>query len=500
MPGNLLINGDFENSLINLLPWVTHNTSPITFPGADLFSGLVVAALSKFDSDNTASISQTVAVAAECSYILSFAIMANPAQPALLTINYLDVTNTVISTWTRQLTTIGSSFYTFTYLLDIPVNTVNAQIIFSKNGASDVYLDNVNFGTATCSGQAGPTGATGPQGPTGATGNTGATGAQGPTGATGDTGATGAQGPTGATGDPGPTGAQGPTGATGPQGPTGATGNTGATGPQGPTGATGNTGATGPQGPTGATGETGATGAQGPTGATGETGATGAQGPTGATGDPGPTGAQGPTGATGNTGATGAQGPTGATGDPGPTGAQGPTGATGNTGATGAQGPTGATGETGATGAQGPTGPFAATDYAFIYNTSLQFVDVGANVHFDGNGVIVGGITHNIADSEVRVTSTGDYLVLYSVEGDDPIQFGLFVNDQLVPGAIFGCGNSNIPITGMAIVRINASPVAPAVVTLRNYSSYSGTIRFPNNEAGTQATSNAALTLIKLSP
>ena len=416
MPGNLLINGDFENSLINLLPWVTHNTSPITFPGADLFSGLVVAALSKFDSDNTASISQTVAVAAECSYILSFAIMANPAQPALLTINYLDVTNTVISTWTRQLTTIGSSFYTFTYLLDIPVNTVNAQIIFSKNGASDVYLDNVNFGTATCSGQAGPTGATGPQGPTGATGNTGATGAQGPTGATGDTGATGAQGPTGATGDPGPTGAQGPTGATG------------------------------------------------------------------------------------NTGATGAQGPTGATGDPGPTGAQGPTGATGNTGATGAQGPTGATGETGATGAQGPTGPFAATDYAFIYNTSLQFVDVGANVHFDGNGVIVGGITHNIADSEVRVTSTGDYLVLYSVEGDDPIQFGLFVNDQLVPGAIFGCGNSNIPITGMAIVRINASPVAPAVVTLRNYSSYSGTIRFPNNEAGTQATSNAALTLIKLSP
>jgi len=253
----------------------------------------------------------------------------------------------------------------------------------------------------------------------------------------------------------------------GKEGKPGATGATGATGPRGP--ATGNTGATGRTGPTGATGATGRTGATGNTGATGRTGATGATGATGprgpATGNTGTTGETGNTGTTGATGITGVTGVTGMTGITGTTGATGMTGITGTTGATGETGNTGATGTTGATGVTGATGATsnAAADYAYVFNLSAQTVAVGADVNFDNNGIMSGGITHSLGLPGITIINTGIYSVLYSVSGDLQNQFALYLNG-IKASMSYGVSQPGVENTGYAILSIPGS----SVLTIRN--------------------------------
>jgi hypothetical protein len=281
-------------------------------------------------------------------------------------------------------------------------------------------------------------------------------------------------------------GATGATGPTGPTGPVGATGATGATGPTGATGATGPAGATGATGPAGATGAVGATGATGPAGATGATGATGPAGAVGATG------ATGPAGATGATGPAGAVGATGATGPAGATGAVGATGATGPAGATGATGPAGAVGATGAT---GPTGPGAPETFAYIYNIgTVEEIPVDGMVPFSNNGLIVGGIAHQPGSTDILISETGVYEITFMVQADRVNQFAVFLDDSLVPGTIYSVGAANIQNTG----RVLLSVTAPALITIRNHTSFSP-VTLETEIGGTQDQVNAAVLIRRIS-
>ena len=252
--------------------------------------------------------------------------------------------------------------------------------------------------------------------------------------------------------------AQGERGKKGPRGRRGHTGNTGATGATGNTGA-GTTGATGPTGPSGApTGATGATGATGNTGATGDTGATGAQG------------IQGLQGFTGNTGATGI------------------TGATGNTGVTGA-GVTGATGNTGATGVTGAN----ILDYAYIYNTASQEVDLGDAIEFGFTGPITAGFTHVAGSDTITINNTGTYLVLFSVSGDEDNQFALFLNGTPLASTVYGAARDNLQNTGIAII----TAAAGNALTLVNFGS-DDDIDLNSEIGGSETSVNASIAILRL--
>ncbi|MGE7780374.1 BclA C-terminal domain-containing protein, partial [Peribacillus sp. NPDC097264] len=218
------------------------------------------------------------------------------------------------------------------------------------------------------------------------------------------------------------------------------------------------------------------------------TGATGPTGDIGATGATGPTGDIGATGATGPTGDIGATGATGPTGDIGATGATGPTG---DIGATGATGPTGDIGATGATGATGVTGTGLA-EFGFVYNTGAQTVAAGTDVTFDTNGTITPGITHAAGSPDITVTTPGTYEVTFSVSTLEPNQFGLLVNDTLVPGSVYGSGSGALENTGQVLVTLAEGDV----LNLRNLSPNQVTLQ--TQAGGTQTNTNASILLRKL--
>jgi hypothetical protein len=273
------------------------------------------------------------------------------------------------------------------------------------------------------------------------------------------------------------------------------TGNNGATGP---TGLTGNNGANGATGPTGLTGNNGANGATGPTGLTGNNGANGATGPTGLTGN---NGATGPTGLTGNNGATG---PTGLTGNNGPAGPTGPSGANGAAGPTGPSGANGINGSNGATGATGPSGVAGTSEYAYVYNTSNQFVTLGASVSFNTNGPMSANITHNPGSSFIFILSSGVYKIEYSVTSLQECQFSIYHNGVSVPGSRYGTSSNNLPTgpaptttgvqnTGMIIVSVTAGDV----IQLNNMGS-SGSTNLTTNAGGSLTAVSASILITKL--
>ena len=343
----------------------------------------------------------------------------------------------------------------------------------------------------------GTDGATGLTGPTGSAGATGPTGADGMTGAAGPTGNAGLNGATGPTGVTGPTGfGVGPTGPTGANGVNGTTGPTGANGVTGPTGLAGAAGATGPTGAVGAAGSTGPTGANGINGTTGSTGATGIAGTTGATGPTGANGSNGATGATGLAGAPGATGPTGlagAAGATGPTGTNGSNGSTGPTGPSGANGINGSNGFTGPTGATGPTGSGGATEYAYIYNVSAQFVTLGNPVTFDTNGPLSSGITHNAGSSFIFVNVAGLYRIDFTGSASTTSQFSVYVNGVSAAGSRYGAASASSQNAGMVLVNLAAGDV----IQLNNTGS-SGSLNLNVNTGGTLPAVNASIMITKL--
>lgn len=247
-------------------------------------------------------------------------------------------------------------------------------------------------------------------------------------------------------------------------------------------------GSPGATGPTGANGTNGATGTNGVDGATGATGATGADGMAGATGATGNNGANGATGATGIAGATGVTGATGMNGATGATGA----GITGATGATGNNGATGSTGMAGATGATGPAGSLA-SEYAYIYNTSAQFVTLGNSVTFDSNGPLSSGITHNLGTSFIFVNTTGLYRIEFSASASQASQFSIYVNGVSVAGSRYGSATTSTQNSGMVLVSLAAGDV----VQLNNTGS-SGSLNLAANTGGTLAAVNASIMIMKI--
>jgi BclA C-terminal domain/Collagen triple helix repeat (20 copies) len=186
----------------------------------------------------------------------------------------------------------------------------------------------------------------------------------------------------------------------------------------------------------------------------------------------------------------GPKGPRGLRGVTGKAGAAGPQGIQGDLGATGAIGPAGPKGTTGTTGTAGTNG---VSQYAYIYNVSVESVTVESDVTFDSNGLLTSGFTHTVGAAPITVVSAGVYKVTFSASGTETSQFALFVNGTLVPGTIYGSGAGTQQNAGQAIFSIAAG----GLLTLRNHTS-SAAVGLPTIGGGTAANTNASVLIEKL--
>jgi hypothetical protein len=165
-------------------------------------------------------------------------------------------------------------------------------------------------------------------------------------------------------------------------------------------------------------------------------------------------------------------------------GPQGPAGAIGPQGAQGTQGPQGPEGVQGPQGPQGPCCP-SILAFANVYNNSSQltgaFGDATDVVLFDSNNAVSAhfDLTSMSTTGEIRFLRSGIYSIEFTIEGllDNfafpvPIwTFGLFLDNILIPGSIFGSFSLSPDIImthagGEVIIQVNAGQV----LTLRNTS------------------------------
>jgi Collagen triple helix repeat (20 copies) len=168
----------------------------------------------------------------------------------------------------------------------------------------------------------------------------------------------------------------------------------------------------------------------------------------------------------------------------GPQGIQGPLGAQGPQGFQGATGPQGAQGVQGATGDQGPC-CVPTVAFANVFNEDEQLIDTLGNpndtVLFSNNNAVSSDfdISSISSTGEIRFLRTGVYSIEYTVEGllndfDFPVPiwtFGLFLNNGLIPGSVFGSFSLSPDIIlthtgGGVIISVNAGDL----LTLKNTS------------------------------
>lgn len=221
-------------------------------------------------------------------------------------------------------------------------------------------------------------------------------------------------------------------------------------------------------------------------------------GPTGATGPVGPSGISivGPMGPTGANGLF-VIGPTGATGPTGPTGSPGQTGPSGIS-IVGPTGPSGISivGPTGTTGQNGPTGPSGSAGgiigYGYLYNTGTQLVQSENPIIFDSNSLVTGFI-HTPPSPFIVITAAGIYKVEFSVTGNIPNQFSVFVNDIPQLSSIYGSSIGTQQNNGMAILSLNVGDV----VTIVNHSTGLD-VTLSTNVGGGQSNVNASAFIERL--
>ena len=107
----------------------------------------------------------------------------------------------------------------------------------------------------------------------------------------------------------------------------------------------------------------------------------------------------------------------------------------------------------------------------------------------------MGGIGKLVGTEDILISASGDYLISFSVSGADVNQFALFLNDVLVPGTVYGSGDTDQQNSGQAIITI--SDALPSVLNLRNYTSDTA-VALQAGQGGTEAALTASLVIQRL--
>ena len=156
-------------------------------------------------------------------------------------------------------------------------------------------------------------------------------------------------------------------------------------------------------------------------------------------------------------------------------------------------GPQGIQGVIGPGGLVGPAGPVGTLGYAFIYNLTGQSIAIEADIPFSNTGLLTTGFTHTPGSPSITIVAAGIYQATFSVSGAEPNQFAFFLNGALIPGSIYGSGAGTQQNTGLVIFSAGAGDV----LTVRNHSS-AAAVTLASVVGGTQANSNASVTILKI--
>jgi len=133
------------------------------------------------------------------------------------------------------------------------------------------------------------------------------------------------------------------------------------------------------------------------------------------------------------------------------------------------------------------------SEYAYIYKTSAQVVEIEADIIFSDNGKKSSNISHAPGTSSITISAAGTYSIWFTVSGVEPNQFTLFQNNVAVEGSTFGSGARTQTNSGMVIVIAAAGDA----LTLRNHTS-AAAVTLQTLAGGTQMNSNAAIMIHKL--
>jgi hypothetical protein len=131
--------------------------------------------------------------------------------------------------------------------------------------------------------------------------------------------------------------------------------------------------------------------------------------------------------------------------------------------------------------------------YGYIYNLSAQSVPQEAAITFDTNGLLV-GVTHTAGSANLGITSSGTYMVTFSVTAGQQAQFALFQNGVPVPGGLYGSGSGNEDDFGQVIVNLTAGDA----LTLVNHTSKTSSVSLSNMAGGSQNNVDASILIEKI--
>ncbi len=141
------------------------------------------------------------------------------------------------------------------------------------------------------------------------------------------------------------------------------------------------------------------------------------------------------------------------------------------------------------------TQPETAGSYGYVYSTDGETVAPGASVHFSDSGFL-NGIQHTDGSDAITVWDDGTYAVWFSVTGQTPNLFAIYMNNNFVTGSAYGSllpeGSTN---TGMTVVSAHMGDQ----LTLKNHKSISPVmLNGFSNGLGQMVT--ASILMMKLGP
>jgi len=134
--------------------------------------------------------------------------------------------------------------------------------------------------------------------------------------------------------------------------------------------------------------------------------------------------------------------------------------------------------------------------YADVFNTVAQTLPIGGKVTFEFNDTL-SHVEHVPSSGDILIKKSGIYLIISSLNLNDPSQWTLFIND--VPHASSTVG-TNIAASELTLGHIKALN-AGDIVSLRNYMSPKDTSLSVNAGGdGTVGSTNAEMVLIRIAP
>lgn len=140
-----------------------------------------------------------------------------------------------------------------------------------------------------------------------------------------------------------------------------------------------------------------------------------------------------------------------------------------------------------------PPRPIYSPEYAYIYNISIQSINIESPVIFSSIGLISSNISFSPGNSQIIINSSGTYSIDFFISSATANQFSIFVNNVAVPSSTYGSA-ANSQNNGFLILKINSG----SIITLVNHTSTSPVIL--SSFGGNQVGINASIKIVQISP